>query len=113
MRNITLKNGKHFVVDETDLDDLAELVREELSPELADALEAIIEDKVLEYDGLKRLLAEENEACEDSLSDARNALDEISMCIDELTEDIRNGMTEQDKIIEELERIKMYAFRAL
>ncbi len=113
MRNITLKNGKSIVVDEKDLDDLFELVREELSPELADALEGVIEDKILELDGYKRSLAGELESCEDKLSDARNALDDISMCIDELTEDVRNGMTEEDKIIEELKRIRNYAYRVL
>ena len=65
MRNITLKNGKSIVVNEKDLDDLSELVREELSPDIADALEGVITDKILELDGYKRSLAEKMEAYED------------------------------------------------
>lgn len=37
-----------------DFDDLSELVREELSPDIADALEGVITDKILELDGYKR-----------------------------------------------------------
>ena len=113
MRNITLKNGKSIVVNEKDLDDLSELVREELSPDIADALEGVITDKILELDGYKRSLAEKMEAYEDESSEARNALEDISMCIDELVRDIRSGMAGEDKIIEELERIKRYAYRRL
>lgn len=108
-----IENGKSIVVNEKDLDDLSELVREELSPDIADALEGVITDKILELDGYKRSLAEKMEAYEDKSSEARNALEDISMCIDELVREIRNGMAGEDKIIEELERIKIYAYRRL
>ena len=52
----------------------------------------VITDKILELDGYKRSLAEKMEAYEDKSSEARNALEDISMCIDELVRDIRNGM---------------------
>lgn len=113
MRNITLRNGKSIVVDEKDLDDLSEVVREELSPDIADALEGVITDKILELEEFKRSLAEKMESCEDSLSEVRSALDDISMFVDELARNIRGGMTEEDKIIEELERIGKYAYRVL
>ena len=96
-----------------DFDDLSELVREELSPDIADALEGVTTDKILELDGYKRSLAEKMEAYEDELSEARNALEDISMCIEALAGDIRDGMNGEDKIIEELERIRRYAYRIL
>ena len=96
-----------------DFDDLSELVREEPSPDIADALEGVTTDKILELDGYKRSLAEKMEAYEDELSEARNALEDISMCIEALAGDIRDGMNGEDKIIEELERIRRYAYRIL
>lgn len=96
-----------------DFDDLSELVREELSPDIADALEGVTTDKILELDGYKRSLAEKMEAYEDESSEARNALEDISMCIEALAGDIRDGMNGEDKIIEELERIRRYAYRIL
>ena len=96
-----------------DFDDLSELVREELSPDIADALEGVTTDKILELDGYKRSLAEKMEAYEDKSSEARNALEDISMCIEALAGDIRDGMNGEDKIIEELERIRRYAYRIL
>lgn len=53
------------------------------------------------------------EAYEDESSEARNALEDISMCIEALAGDIRDGMNGEDKIIEELERIRRYAYRIL
>ena len=41
------------------------------------------------------------EAYEDESSEARNALEDISMCIEALAGDIRDGMNGEDKIIEE------------
>ena len=96
-----------------DFDDMSELVREELSPDIADALEGVTTDKILELDGYKRSLAEKMEAYEDESSEARNALEDISMCIEALAGDIRDGMNGEDKIIEELERIRRYAYRIL
>ena len=96
-----------------DFDDLSELVREEPSPDIADALEGVTTDKILELDGYKRSLAEKMEAYEDESSEARNALEDISMCIEALAGDIRDGMNGEDKIIEELERIRRYAYRIL
>ena len=113
MRNITLKNGKSIVVKEKDLDDLSELVREELSPELADALVEVIKDKEIEYEGYKRSLAQEMESCDDERLEALSVLEDISTFIAELVGDIGNGMTEKDRIIEELERIRSYAHRVL
>ena len=88
-------------------------MREELSPDIADALEGVTTDKILELDGYKRSLAEKMEAYEDESSEARNALEDISMCIEALAGDIRDGMNGEDKIIEELERIRRYAYRIL
>ena len=102
MRNITLVNGKNVIVNENDLSDIAGIVREECSPELAEMVEEMISDKLSDLEDEHKALEYEMRSYESDLEDAQRSLHDIWDNAEELLQYIaeskrinREGLTEK------------------
>lgn len=111
MKNIFVRSGDIFTVDENDLNDLLCLVREELSPEVAEAVQAHFAAKASEVQEYKESLSLEMEACEDEAAEVRSALEHTADCIEELMNDIQGHPMGMEQIVERLGDIKRQACR--
>lgn len=77
MRNITLVNGKNVIVNENDLSDIAGIIKEECSPELAEMMEEMLSDKLSDLEDERKALVQEMCSYESDLEDAQRSLHDI------------------------------------
>ena len=110
MRNITLVNGKNVIVNENDLSDIAGIVKEECSPELAEMVEEMISGKLYDLEDERKALEYEMRSYESNLEDAQRSLHDIW----DDAEELLTYIAESKRINKEhlTERIRAIKFRA-
>lgn len=114
MRNITLNNGKNVIVNENSLSDMMETVRTELSPELADAFEEMISDRLFDLEGEREALTQEMHSYESDLEDAGRALHDVLENTEELlTYIVENKRIRKEHLTEVLLEIRLLAMENL
>ena len=110
MRNITLVNGKNVIVNENDPSDIAGIVKEECSPELAEMVEEMISGKLYDLEDERKALEYEMRFYESDLEDAQRSLHDIW----DDAEELLTYIAESKRINKEhlTERIREIKFQA-
>lgn len=97
---MTTKSGRTFTPLSTD--DVVEVVRDEMGDEVADYVEEVVSDTVLEHDTAYTLLQDEFASYEADNEHWHNFVDDLSEEIEKLREKIENNKLTKAKISIEL-----------
>lgn len=114
MKNITLVNGKNVIVNEKDLSDIAGIIKEECSSELAEMMEEMLSDKLFDLEDERNALEQEMRSYESDLEDVGRALHDVLENTEELLTYIaENKRIRKEHLTEVLREIRLLAMENL